>query len=138
MRLIKIFLPAMVFVALMQVTVLAANTERLELINDTGQFIESLYIAPVGNADWGKDFVGEIPFDTYKKKIIMYNPGVRYFKIKVTLWGGREVVWDGDERLDFSRAWRLILYSGRNDVLKYKLYKLPEEKCTFKLSDLFD
>ena len=138
MRLIKIFLPAMVFVALMQVTVFAANTERLELINDTGQFIESLYIAPVGNADWGKDFVGEIPFDTYKKKIIMYNPGARYFKIKVTLWGGREVVWDGDERLDFSRAWRLILYSGRNDAIKYKIYKLPEEKCTFKLSDLFD
>ena len=138
MRLIKIFLPAMVFVALMQVTVLAANTERLELINDTGQFIESLYIAPVGNQSWGKNLVGDFPFDTYQKKIIKFNPTVRYFKIKVTLWGGREVVWDDNERLDFSRAWRLILYSGRNDAIKYKIYKLPEEKCTFKFSDLFD
>ena len=128
MRPIKIFLAALVFVAAAQVTAFAANTERLEIINDTGQFIESLYIAPAGNIDWGKDFAAEMPFDAYQKKIIKFNPAIRYFKIKFTLWDGREIVWDGDNRLDFSQAWRLLLYSGKRDEIKYTLYKYPDNK----------
>ena len=128
MRPIKIFLLATVFVASAQVTAFAANTEQLEIINDTGQLIESLYIAPAGNIDWGKDFVAEMPFDAYQKKILKFNPAIRYFKIKMTLWDGREIIWDGDNRLDFSRAWRLILYSGKRDEIKYTLYKYPDNK----------
>lgn len=128
MRPLKIFLVAMVFVASAQVTALAANTERLEIINDTGQIIESLYITPAGNTNWGKDFAEETPFDAYQKKVIKYNPAIRYFKLKFTLWDGREIVWQDDKRLDFSRAWRLILYSGRRDEIKYTIYKLPDEK----------
>jgi len=135
MRPIKIFLVAMVFVASAQVTALAANTERLEIINDTGQIIESLYIAPVGNSNWGKDFAEETPFDAYQKKVIKYNPAIRYFKLKFTLWDGREIVWQDDKRLDFSRAWRLILYSGKRDEIKYTIYKLPDEKSKRKSSD---
>lgn len=135
MRPLKIFLVAMVFVASAQVTALAANTERLEIINDTGQIIESLYIAPVGNTNWGKDFAEEYPFDAYQKKIIKYNPAIRYFKLKFTLWDGREIVWQDDKRLDFSRAWRLILYSGKRDEIKYTIYKLPDEKSKRKSSD---
>ena len=134
MKPIKIFLLATVFVAAAQVTTFAANTERLEIINDTGQLIESLYIAPAGNMSWGKDLVKEFPFDAYQKKILKYNPAVRYFKIKMTLWGGQEVIWEGDDKLDFSQAWRLILYSGKNDSIKYTLYKLPKEKSKRKKS----
>ena len=132
MRPIKIFPAALVFVVMLQVTAFAANTERLEIINDTGQFIESLYIAPVGNIDWGKDFVAEAPFDAYQKKILKYNPTIRYFKVKFTLWDGREIIWDGDNRLDFSGAWRLILYSGKRDDIKYTLYKMPDAKSKRK------
>lgn len=128
MRPIKIFLLATVFVVAAQVTALAANTERLEIINDTGQLIESLYIAPTGNINWGKDFAAEMPFDAYQKKILKYNPAIRYFKIKFTLWDGREVVWDGNKRLDFAGAWRLIIYSGKRDEIKYTLYKMPDAK----------
>lgn len=135
MRSIKIFLVAMVFVVAAQVTALAANTERLEIINDTGQIIESLYITPVGNSNWGKDFAEETPFDAYQKKVIKYNPAIRYFKLKFTLWDGREIVWQDDKRLDFSRAWRLILYSGKRDEIKYTIYKLPDEKSKRKSSD---
>ena len=130
MRLIKVFLFATVFVVAAQVSALAANTERLELINDTGQIIESLYIAPVGNIDWGKDFAEEMPFDAYQKKIVKFNPAVRYFKLKFILWDGREIVWDGDKRLDFAGAWRLILYSGKRDEIKYTLYRLPDAKTS--------
>ena len=132
MRPIKIFLAALVFVAASQVTAFAANTERLEIINDTGQFIESLYIAPAGNIDWGKDFAEDAPIDAYQKKILKFNPAIRYFKIKMTLWDGREIVWDGDNRLDFSRAWRLILYSGKRDEIKYTIYKYPDKKSKKK------
>ena len=132
MRPIKIFLLATVFVVTMQVTALAANTERLEIINDTGQLIESLYIAPTGNSHWGKDFAAETPFDAYQKKILKYNPAIRYYKIKFTLWDGREVVWDGNKRLDFAGAWRLILYSGKRDEIKYTLYKMPDAKSKRK------
>ena len=132
MRPIKIFLAALVFVAAAQVTAFAANTERLEIINDTGQFIESLYIAPAGNIDWGKDFAEDAPIDAYQKKILKFNPAIRYFKIKMTLWDGREIIWDGDNRLDFSRAWRLILYSGKRDEIKYTIYKYPDTKSKKK------
>ena len=132
MRPLKIFLVAMVFVVAAQFTALAANTERLEIINDTGQLIESLYIAPTGNSHWGKDFSAEMPFDAYQKKILKYNPAIRYFKIKFTLWDGREVVWDGNNRLDFAGAWRLILYSGKRDEIKYTLYKMPDAKSKRK------
>lgn len=135
MRPIKIFLFATVFVVAAQVTVLAANTERLEIINDTGQLIESLYIAPVGNTNWGKDFAEEMPFDAYQKKILKYNPAIRYYKLKFTLWDGREVVWDGDKRLDFAGAWRLVIYSGKRDDIKYTLYKMPDSKSKRKKSD---
>ena len=134
MRPIKIFLFALVFVVIVQVTAFAANTERLEIINDTGQFIESLYIAPAGNTSWGKDFAAETPFDAYEKKILKYNPAVRYYKIKFTLWGGQEVIWEGDKRLDFAGAWRLILYSGKRDEIKYTLYKHPDKKSKRKQS----
>ena len=128
MRPIKIFLAALVFVVSAQVTAFAANTERLEIINDTGQFIESLYITPAGNIDWGKDYAAEMPFDAYQKKIIKFNPAIRYFKIKFTLWDGREIIWEGDNQLDFSGAWRLILYSGKRDEIKYTIYKYPDNK----------
>lgn len=131
-KFLKILLASMVLVVTAQSSTFAANTERLEVINDTGQIIESLYITPAGNTVWGKDFAEEYPFDTYQKKIIKYNPAVRFFKIKMTLEDGREIVWEKNGKLDFSRAWRIIFYSGKNDVIKYTIYKLPEEKSKRK------
>ena len=131
-QLLKTFLASMFLVAALQTSTFAENTERLEIINDTGQIIESLYITPNGNTNWGRDFAAEYPFDAYQKKIIKYNPAIRYFKIKMTLWDGREIVWADASKIDFSRAWRIILYSGKNDAIKYTLYRLPEDKSKSK------
>lgn len=131
-QLLKILLASIIAVAAIQTSAFAENTERLEVINDTGQIIESLYITPNGNADWGRDFAAEYPFEAFQKKILKYNPAIRYFKVKMTLEDGREIVWADGSKIDFSRAWRMIIYSGKNDIIKYALYKLPENKSKNK------
>lgn len=132
MKSVKTFLLATVIVAALQSIACAENSEQLEILNDTGQVIESLYIAPVGNTNWGKDFAKESPFEVFQKKIIKYNPAIRYFKLKMTLEDGREIIWEGDKKIDFTRAQRIILYSGKRDVLKYAIYRAPVDKSKRK------
>lgn len=128
MRSIKVFLLATIFIAAVQSSACAENTEELELLNDTGQFITSMFIAPVGNTNWGTDFAATAPFEARQKRILKYNPAIRYYKLKLIFDDGREIVWEGDKKIDFSRAWRMILYYGKRDVLKYAIYRSPEEK----------
>ena len=109
---------ATVMLATLQNTACAENSEELELLNDTGQAIMSLYIAPVGNMNWGKDFAAQSPFD---------NPAVRYYKLKVILDDGREITWADNKRIDFEGAWRIVLYYGKRDVLKYVIYRSPKK-----------
>lgn len=132
MKSIKTFLLATIFVAALQSVACAENSEQLEILNDTGQVIESLYIAPVGNTNWGKDFAKDSPFEVFQKKIIKYNPAIRYFKLKMTLDDGREIVWEGDKKIDFTRAHKIILYSGKRDALKYAIYRSPVDKSKRK------
>lgn len=128
----KIFLASMILVAALQSVACAKNSEQLEILNDTGQVIESLYIAPVGNTNWGKDFAKDSPFEVFQKKIIKYNPAIRYFKLKMTLDDGREIIWADDKKIDFTRAQRIILYSGKRDVLKYAIYRAPVDKSNVR------
>lgn len=132
MKSIKTFLLATIFVASLQSVAYAENSEQLEILNDTGQVIESLYIAPVGNTNWGKDFAKDSPFEVFQKKIIKYNPTIRYFKLKMTLEDGREIVWEGDKKIDFARAHKIILYSGKRDALKYAIYRSSVDKSKRK------
>ena len=132
MKSIKTLLLATIFVAALQSVACAENSEQLEILNDTGQVIESLYIAPVGNTNWGKDFAKDSPFEVFQKKIIKYNPAIRYFKLKMILDDGREIVWEGDKKIDFARAHKIILYSGKRDALKYAIYRSPVDKSKRK------
>ena len=132
MKPIKIFLLAAITVALLQSVACAENSERLEILNDTGRNINALYIAPVGNTNWGKDFAAAAPFEVFQKKILKYNPAIRYYKLKMTLDDGREIVWEGDKQIDFAGAKKIILYSGKNDALKYAIYRSPDNKSKRK------
>ena len=132
MKSVKTLLLATVFVVALQSVACAENSEQLEILNDTGQVIESLYIAPVGNTNWGKDFAKDSPFEVFQKKIIKYNPAIRYFKLKMILDDGREIVWEGDKKIDFARAHKIILYSGKRDTLKYAIYRSPVDKSKRK------
>lgn len=132
MKPIKTFLLATVIVVALQSVACAENSEQLEILNDTGQVIESLYIAPVGNTNWGKDFAAVVPFEVFQKKIIKYNPAIRYFKLKMTLEDGREIIWADDKKIDFARAHKIILYRGKRDALKYAIYRVPVDKSKRK------
>ena len=134
MKPLKIFLLAAITVALLQSVACAENSEQVEILNDTGRVIESLFIAPVGNTNWGKDFAAETPFEVFQTKIIKYNPSIRYYKLKMTLDDGREIIWEGDKQIDFSGAKRIILYSGKHDALKYAIYRSPDKKSERKKS----
>ena len=125
---IKILLLTTILITACQSITCAENNKRVEILNDTGHIIESLYIAPEGNTVWGKDFAAETPFEVFQWKVIKYSPEIRYFKLKVTLDDGREFIWAGDKRIDFNGAQKLILYSGKHDALKYAVYRLLEEK----------
>ena len=127
MKRLKIFLLATVIVAALQGVSCAENSEQLELLNDTGQAITSLYIAPVGNMNWGKDFAAQSPFEARQRRTVKYNPAVRYYKLKVILDDGREITWADNKRIDFAGAWRIVLYYGKRDVLKYVIYRSPKK-----------
>jgi hypothetical protein len=132
MKSVKTFLLATIFVAALQSIACAENSEQLEILNDTGQTIESLYIAPIGNTNWGKDFAKESPFEARQNRIIKYNPAIHYFKLKMILDNGREIIWEDDKKIDFTRAWRIVLYYGKRDVLKYAIYRSPVDKSKSK------
>ena len=50
----------------------------------------------------------------------------------MTLDDGREIVWEGDKQIDFAGAKKIILYSGKNDALKYAIYRSPDNKSKRK------
>lgn len=131
-RFLKTFLASMILVAALQSVACAENSEQVEILNDTGRVIESLFIAPIGNISWGKDFAAEAPFEVFQRKIIKYNPAIRYYKLKLILDDGREFTWQDDKRIDFAGAKKIILYSGKRDALKYAIYRSPVDKANRK------
>ena len=105
-HLLKIFLlTAFIFVST-QSSVLAGITEPLEIVNETGKTIISLYVVPVQKKDWGNDLVGSGVMNQGDRRSIHYDSSYAQYKIKVEFVDGTTITRKDINLLD---TWRLSI-----------------------------
>ena len=115
-HLLKIFLLTAFVFAAVQSSAFAANTERVEVVNETGRTIVSLECVGVRKAWNGKDLLGGNVLRNGKYMNIKYDPQTQYFKLRIFFEDGKSVTWN---KIDFNDAWRLTLYRGQDGKYKY-------------------
>lgn len=91
-----------------------ALPEPLEIVNETGQPIMSLYVVPVQKSGWGNDLVGSGVMNQGDKRSITYDSDFANYKIKVEFADGTSFT---RKDIDLLNTWRLgIRYDGTNFV----------------------
>lgn len=104
---LKIFLLAAFVITSAQSPTLAAGiTEPLEIVNETGQTIISLYAVPIQKKDWGNDLVGSGVMNQGDRRSIHYNTEYAHYKIKVEFADGKSFV---IKDVDLINMWRLSI-----------------------------
>lgn len=104
-HLLKIFLLATFIVAAVQSTTLALP-EPLEIVNETGQPIMSLYVVPMQKKDWGNDLVGSGVMNQGDRRSIHYDSEFALYKIKVEFADGKTIT---RNNVDLLNTWRLSI-----------------------------
>ena len=91
-----------------------ALPEPLEIVNETGQPIMSLYAVPVQKSGWGNDLVGSGVMNQGDKRSITYDSDFANYKIKVEFADGTSFT---RKDVDLLNTWRLgIRYDGTDFV----------------------
>ena len=111
--LLKIFLLAALFIVSAQNSAFAGITEPLEIVNETGQPIMSLYFVPMQKKDWGNDLVGSGVMNQGDKRSINYDTDFANYKIKVEFENGSTLTW---KDVNLINVWRLSIEYGRYSV----------------------
>lgn len=110
MKTLKIFLSAIFFVAAVQSSAFAGMTEPLEIVNETGKTIMSLYAVPVQKNGWGNDLVGSGVMNQGDRRSINYDSSYARYKIKIEFADGNSFT---VKDVDLINTWRLsILRDG--------------------------
>ena len=106
---LRVFLIAALFVMAAQASTFAAGlTEPLELVNETGQPIMSLYFVPVQKKSWGNDLVGSGVMNQGDRRSINYDSAYTLYKIRIEFADGKIVT---RKDVDVFDAWRLGIRS---------------------------
>ncbi len=104
---IKFFARTMILaafiVAAIQVPALAIP-EPLEIVNETGQPIISLYVVPVQKNGWGNDLVGSGIMNQGDRRTINYDSDFANYKIRVEFADGSSFT---RKDIDLIDVWRL-------------------------------
>ncbi|MBR1806639.1 MAG: hypothetical protein IJ774_09695, partial [Selenomonadaceae bacterium] len=83
-KFMRTILLATLIVAATQASTFAAGlTEPLELVNETGETILSLYFVPVQKKSWGNDLVGSGVMNQGDRRAIHYDSAFTRYKIKI-------------------------------------------------------
>ena len=106
--LVRVFVLAAFLVAAVQTPTLAEITEPLEIVNETGKTIMSLYFVPIQKKNWGNDLVGSGVTNQSDKRSIHYDAAYRIYKIKVEFADGTSFTRKDIDLLD---VWRLSIKS---------------------------
>ena len=106
--LVRVFVLAAFLVAAVQTPTLAEITEPLEIVNETGKTIMSLYFVPIQKKNWGNDLVGSGVMNQSDKRSIHYDAAYRIYKIKVEFADGTSFTRKDIDLLD---VWRLSIKS---------------------------
>ena len=104
--LLKIFVLAAFFVATIQTPTSAGITEPLEIVNETGKTILSLYVVPIQKKGWGNDLVGSGVMNQGDRRSIHYDTDFTRYKIKIEFADGATLTRNDVDLLD---TWRLSL-----------------------------
>lgn len=100
------FVLATFFVITAQSSAFAGITEPLEIVNETGQPIMSLYVVPMQKKDWGNDLVGSGVMNQGDKRSINYDTGFTLYKVKVEFADGTGFT---RKDIDLLNTWRLAI-----------------------------
>ena len=106
LRFLRTFMLAALIVAAIQSSTFAGITEPLELVNETGQPIMSLYFVPVQKKSWGNDLVGSGVMNQGDRRSIDYDSAYTRYKLKIEFADGTEVT---RKDIDIFDAWRLSI-----------------------------
>lgn len=119
LSLVKVFMLTAFLVVAAQTSVSADRSEPIVVINDTGRPIKALYIVPQGrqDADWDENIAGSEVMNQGDSRIFYYNPGYRYYNIKIILPNDKEYILP---KVDFDDAWRMNIW---HDGKKYQVSK---------------
>jgi hypothetical protein len=99
---------AFMFAAIQSPTFAAGLTEPLELVNETGKTIMSLYFVPVQKNGWGNDLVGSGVMNQGDRRSINYDSAFATYKIKVEFADGKTIT---VKSVDLLNVWRLAIMS---------------------------
>lgn len=119
LSLTRVFVMAAFLVVAAQTSLSADSTEPIVVINDTGRPIKALYIVPRErqDADWDEDIAGNEDMNQGDARIFYYDPGYRYYNIKIILKNDKEYILP---KVDFSDAWRMSIW---HDGKKFQVSK---------------
>ena len=112
-RLLKIFLLAALFIVSAQSSAFAGITEPLEIVNETGQTIMSLYFVPIQKKDWGNDLVGSGVMNQGDRRSINYDNEYARYKIKVEFADGTTLTAGNINLID---VWRLSIMKNGSSL----------------------
>lgn len=102
----RTLLMAAVIVAASQSLTFAQMTEPLEIVNETGKPIMSLYVVPVQKNGWGNDLVGSGVMNQGDKRSIHYDAAFARYKVKVEFADGTSFT---AKNIDLIDVWRLSI-----------------------------
>ena len=107
-KVLKIFVLAAFIVAAVQVPAFAGLTltEPLEIVNETGKTIMSLYAVPIQKKDWGNDLVGSGVMNQSDRRSIHYDSNYMHYKFKIEFADGKTITLKDVDLLD---TWRISL-----------------------------
>lgn len=103
---LKVLLLAAFLVAMIQTPTLAGITEPLEIVNETGKPILSLYAVPIQKKGWGNDLVGSGVINQGDRRSIHYDSEYMHYKFKIEFADGKKIILKDVDLLD---TWRISL-----------------------------
>ena len=122
-HLLKIFLLAALFIMSAQSSAFAGITEPLEIVNETGQPIMSLYVVPIQKKDWGNDLVGSGVMNQGDRRKIDYDTEYTRYKIKVEFADGTTLTGRDIDLSKNRREYPRLLRRGMNRLLTVQSLK---------------
>lgn len=103
---LRVFLPVAFLVAIIQSSAFAGIPEPLEIVNETGQPIMSLYAVPVQKKTWGNDLVGSGVMNQGDRRSINYDSSYALYKIKIEFADGTTFT---HKDVNLLNTWRLSI-----------------------------
>ena len=97
-------------VAAAQNSAFAGITEPLEIVNETGKPIMSLFAVPMQKQGWGNDLVGSGVMNQGDRRSIHYDTEYAVYKIKVKFADGTTLA---AKDVDLIDTWRLSIMRDR-------------------------